>query len=71
MANIHIYRKRIVRHASAYIFNYFRMGHIYINGLKSNQTVSRPTLVGQVDNDGTCNGGTYNMPNFMEHGQML
>lgn len=50
-----------------HIFHYFRMGHIYINGLiKSNSFSSY-----QVDNDGTCNGGTYNMPNLIEHGQML
>ncbi|KYN36496.1 hypothetical protein ALC56_09146 [Trachymyrmex septentrionalis] len=35
------------------------MEHVYITGLKSNQTVSRPaTLAGHVDNDGTCHGST-------------
>jgi len=30
-----------------HIFAYFQIGHVYINGLKSNQTVSRPaTLAG-------------------------
>ncbi|KYN33838.1 hypothetical protein ALC56_11810 [Trachymyrmex septentrionalis] len=40
-----------------YTLGYFRMGHVYITGLKSNQTVSQPaTLAGHVDNDGTCHG---------------
>ena len=46
-----------------YTLGYFRMGHVYITGLKSNRTVSRPvTLAGYVDNDGTCHGSTYSDP---------
>jgi len=36
---------------------YFRMGHVYITGLKSNSSDSRPTsLARKLGSDGSCSG---------------
>ena len=65
MVNTRTYKKHFVKHANACTpLGYFRMGkHVYITGLKSNQTVFRSaTLAEHVDNDGTCHGSTYSDP---------
>ena len=47
-----------------YTFDYFRMGHVYITGLKSNQT--RPVILAEhIDNDGTRHGRSlWNMDRY-------
>jgi len=39
------------------------MGHVYINGLKSNSSDSGPTtLVGKLGSVGSCSGSAYSDP---------
>jgi len=46
-----------------YILGYFRMGHVYITGLKSNPSDSRPaTLAGKLGSDESCTGSAYSDP---------
>jgi len=46
-----------------HILGYFRMGHVYITGLKSNSSDSRPaTLAGKLGSDGSCSGSAYSDP---------
>jgi len=50
-----------------HVFGYFRMGHIYINGLKLNQTVSRLAILAD---KWTMTGHVteVHIPTLMEHG---
>jgi len=48
--------------AHAYL-GLFPMGYVYITGLKSNSSDSRPaTLAGKLGNDGSCSGSAYSDP---------
>jgi len=46
-----------------HILGYFRMGNVYITGLKSNSSDSRPaTLAGKLGSDGSCTGSAFSDP---------
>lgn len=59
------YIEEVSREACERMHTYgsFEIADIYISGLKSNQTATRPVvLAGHVDNDGSCSGGAYSDP---------
>lgn len=46
-----------------HLLGIYRIGQTFINGLRSNQTISRPiTIAGSLDNDGSCQGSAYTDP---------
>jgi len=70
MINIYIYKKHLVKHASACISWAISEWDTFIIGLKSNLSYSRPaTLVAKLGSDGSCYGSVYSI--LTDHEQML
>lgn len=45
-----------------HLLGIYRVGQTIINGLKPNQTVSRPITIAGIDNDGSCQRSAYTNP---------
>lgn len=61
----HAYIHEVSRDACRHMHTYgtYELNNIYLTGLRSNQTTTRPvTLAGHVNNDGSCSGTTYSDP---------